>query len=474
MLTEESSAQCSAPVNFQNPKNLAATSPLLQHHLTVKRDLSPANPYLYIAAKATGLIIEDISNLSSAFTATTIATSALGNLDVISVTQSGNYLYLALGDIFSASAQKSGMAIIDVSTPAVPVIKSVYSFTANSGAGYVEIDGNYAYLAAMQNGILVLDITNKSNIQFVSRFKPSVNFPVNNPSSSDQLKINARSMKVNNNIMYLCYDAGGVRIINITDKNNLKETGRYSNPLLNARPRAYNNLVLNDSLLYVAADYCGMEILNVKDTSNIYRIGWWNPWKCETTSNTWFNSPGHTNEIEYDPACKLVFMSAGRTDLIAVNVSNPALPDSCSQFGSKTDSAGTWGLGRYQDQIYLGYLSTWPLFIPFRSEWSGVKIVTYNNSCVATGIKEIQNGNLLEIYPNPATEEMNVVNPFNNAATELSLFDSEGKQILKKKIPAGKDPVKLSTVNYQKGIYFLRSTSGGRVYTSKVEISDIK
>jgi hypothetical protein len=118
-------------------------------------------------------------------------------------------------------------------------------------------------------------------------FKPSIHFPKINPDASEQLKINVRQIAAKNDILYVCYDAGGVRIVNATNKTTLVETGQYSNPALINRARAYNNLVLNDSLVYVATDYCGMEILNVKDTSQITQTSWWNPWNCETASNTW-------------------------------------------------------------------------------------------------------------------------------------------------------------------------------------------
>lgn len=461
-------AQCTTPLNLQNPKNLASANLLLQHYLSVRRDSSAAKPYLYVAAKATGLIIYNIGNLSSPSTVTTIPVSAFSGLDVNSITQAGNYIYLALGDIFNSSSQKSGMAIVDISNPQLPQVKSVYSFTANSGAGGVAVQGNYAFLAAMQNGILVLDISNKSSIQFVSQLKPSVHFPKANPNTSELQKINARSLVVNGDRLYLCYDAGGVRVINVNNKSSIKESGRYSNSLLNNRARAYNNMVLEDTLIYVAADYCGMEVLNVKDTSNIKRIGWWNPWKCETTANTWFNSPGHTNEIEYDPSCKVVFMSAGKSDLMAVSVANPLQPDSCTQFGLKTDSAGTWGLGRYANQVYLAYISTWPLYIPFRSEWSGIKILTYNNSC-ATGLPDYSLA-ALKVFPNPAADLLRI-SGIAGQQVKLSLYSVDGKLVYET-TSEGNDQVNINTRLFARGVYFLRISNTEMTLNREVILAD--
>src|SRR5205085_7057044 len=113
--------------------------------------------------------------------------------------------------------------------------------TLLGGSGIVKVEGNYAYLGAMTHGLVILDVTDKNNIQFASRFVPSIYYPDANPTPSFY---NARGMEVKNDIVYLCYDAGGLRIINVQDKLNPVETGRYSNPVMNGLPRAYNNIIL--------------------------------------------------------------------------------------------------------------------------------------------------------------------------------------------------------------------------------------
>ncbi|MBI3519983.1 MAG: T9SS type A sorting domain-containing protein [Bacteroidetes bacterium] len=444
-------AQCTQPANLQNQVDIPVQFPLMQHNMTARRDTSPSKPYLYVAGKERGLVIYNISNLASPVLTASILPSAMQNLDVMSITQSGNYLYLALGDFFNANAQHSGMAIVDISTPSSPVLKSTYSYSLNSGAGHVAVDGNYAYVSAMQNGILVLDVSNKTNIQLLSTFKPSIHFPKVNPNSSEQQKINVRQITVKNNILYVCYDAGGLRIVNATNKYNLVETGRYANPLLNARPRAYNNLVLNDTLVYIAVDYCGMEIIHVKDTTHLTQIGWWNPWNCQSTSNTWFNSPGHANEIEYDANCQLLFLSTGRSDMHVVNVSNPAAPDSCSRFGNTTDSLGTWGLGHYGNQIYLAYIATWPLYTPFPGNWSGIKIITYNNACAAAGIRMYDADKAVKVYPNPACEEVVIELDAFMSETQVIIYNAIGQKILEQK--ATGRFTKLNIREFQKGLY---------------------
>lgn len=97
----------------------------------------------------------------------------------------------------------------------------------------------------MKNGLMIFDITDKTLPVQKSAFLPSITFPDPNP---DPNKYNARGMAVKNDIVYLCYDAGGLRIINAVDKLNPRQTGKFSNPDMNGKPRAYNNIVLDGPL----------------------------------------------------------------------------------------------------------------------------------------------------------------------------------------------------------------------------------
>lgn len=144
---------------------------------------------------------------------------------------------------------------------------------------------------------------------------------------------------------------------------------------MNGKPRAYNNIVLDGSYVYAAVDYCGMEVLNVSDTSNIKLSSWWNPWTCQTNPLNWFSSNGHANEIAFDAAKKLIFISSGKSDMQVVDVSNPLNPVFKYEYGGVNNNIGTWGVSIYNNQVYLTYICS---LIPFSSSWTGVKILQYN------------------------------------------------------------------------------------------------
>lgn len=329
-------------------------------------------PYLYIANKEAGLKVYDIIDLTKPKLVATVPVKLFSSLHVMNLTQDGNYVYLAIGNHFN-NKQASGMAIVDVTDPVKPVLASYWSLPNSSGGtGIIKVHGNYAYLGAMGNGLIILDISDKEKIKFISQFIPDINYPDPKPKKS---LYNARGVQVIGDLVYLCYDAGGLRIINTKDKANPVEIGRYSNPVMNGKPRAYNNIVVENDLAYIAVDYCGLEIVNVKDAANITAVGWWNPYSCP--KNNWFSSPIYANEIVYDKDSKIVFLSTGRSDLDIITVADPANPALCLEYGGPNNKIGTWGVSIYKDRLFLSYICS---VIPFASNWTGVKILTYSSS----------------------------------------------------------------------------------------------
>jgi hypothetical protein len=373
--------------------------------MTMRHD-NTGKPFLYVAQKEGGLKIYDVSAITSPQLVKTIPITDLQELHVMNLSQQGNYLYLALGNSFVwNNTQNPGMAIIDVSNPSIATVTAVYKYPGEKGGGgIVKVEGDYAYLGAMVHGLVILDVSDKHNIKYVSEFLPDRNFPVTLSQLSDSIKYNVRGMEVRNGIVYACDDAGGFRIINTVDKLHPIETGRYSNPSVDARPRAYNNLVVSDTIAYVAVDYCGVEVLNVADISNVKLLSWYNPWDCDVASkNNWFNSNGHSNEIEYDANCHRLFLSAGRTDLLVVNAEDPFHLDSCATYGVASDDSATWGVSIYQKQIYISNICA---VVPFQSGWTGVRILEYT-PC-SQDVPQIFAAEDIKVYPNPATQHSSV------------------------------------------------------------------
>lgn len=327
-------------------------------------------PFLYVAANEGGLLIYDVRQAPQLVRS--IPISKLRSMHVMSLSQAGKHVFLALGNHWG-KRDTAGLAVIDVTSPAEASVAGVWKDSeANGAGGAIVVKGRTAYLAAMGNGLVVLDVGTPSALRVLARLLPDPAYP---EARTERSKINARGLALRKNLLFLCYDAGGVRVIDVADPKKPAEVGRWSNPAMNGRPRAYNNLVLNGSLAYVAVDYVGLEILDIANPAAIKLVSWWNPWNPKLEGLRWFSSPGHANEIAYDARSKVVLMSAGRSDLVAVDVAAPTRPRQVGSIGAVGDRQATWGLSMHDDIIYLSYIRT--LGIPFAADWPGVKAFRY-------------------------------------------------------------------------------------------------
>jgi len=349
------------------------------HELTMTmRQDSGGRPFLYVAAKEGGLKVYELA--SAPKLVATVPAQRLESLNVMNLSQSGERLFLALGDHFSRQ-QGTGVAVIDVHDPTEPRVLDIWAdMSMRSGAGIVEAAKNRVYLGAMHDGLLTFKLTQSGSLHLLSQFTPELAFPDEKP---DPRKINARGMAVRNGLVYLAYDAGGLRIIDVRDPKAPTEVGRYSNQVMNGKPRAYNNVDLDGNLAYVTVDYCGLEVLDISDPGAVEQLSWWNPHNCQQSPWKWFSSPTHTNELAVDKDCDLVFMSSGKSDLQIVDVADPSAPVHAGEYGGVGNKRGTWGVSKQGDHVFLSYICT--LGIPFRSNWTGVSVLQFDGQCPTTG-----------------------------------------------------------------------------------------
>ena len=359
-------------IEFTHLHDLPSTC---SHPVMTMRHDERNRPFLYVAAKSGGLRVYDMSDQPKLVC--TIPVDKLEELDVCSLDQEGPYLYLALGNIFGATKQASGLAILNVSVPDKTEVTSVWTSDdyARGGAAVVRCHADTVYLGAMSNGLLILDVVDRANPRLVSVLKPNVNFP---DKRAGEKKVNARGMALQGDHLFLCYDAGGLRVIDVSDRQQPIEVGRWVNPVMQGKPRAYNNVLLDGDHAYVAVDYCGIEVLDISDPTNPTLAGWWNPWNCEESGWTWFKSPGHANELDLDGTHELLFVSTGQSDLHVVDVTDPSEPRGVAVYGGLENEVGTWGVAMYASRVYLSYICTFG--IPFKSNWSGVKVLEFNTS----------------------------------------------------------------------------------------------
>jgi hypothetical protein len=386
-------------------------------------------PYLYAASAEAGLRIFTTSGVP----VFTVDTNMI-EMSAMNFTQSGNLLYVAIGR--HGNHDKPGLAIIDVSNPAAPIVKDVWvhpPVSQSNGSAIVKVEGNYAYLGAMGLGLVILNVSDPNNIAFVSELALDINYPVAGPNPN---MYNLRGMEVKNSVVYGCFDAGGIRIINCTDKLNPRQTGKFANPVTYQpfnMPRAYNNIVLNDTVAYVAVDYCGLEVLRISDTSNITLLDHWNIHNCP--SGSWFNAPVHANELQFNSSCKELFMTTGKSEMISMDVSDPTNVDSTGMYGSIDDTTATWGLGMRNDSIFLSYMII-PIYVswihPFDAKWNGIKMIRWTNPCAISGVSDKEEFiTSLKVQPNPFSEKTQLFFRIKDPANiPIRIYDLTGRTII--------------------------------------------
>ena len=327
---------------------------------------SQGRPFIYSANNAGGFWVLEISD-QDLLESTHFPIDSFNNQNLMNLTQEGDYLYIPIGNFFAAQSTPPGLAIINVKDPKNPIIEDIWQDTVSrKGSAVVEVQGDYAFLGAMNYGLIILDISDKNNIQFTSHLLPDRDFPVENPNSVQEP--NARGMDISGDIMMLCFDAGGIRSIDISDKENPREIGIYINEQALTTQQAYNNIWINGDIAYAAVDYCGLEVLDISDPQNVTRINWWNPFECEIFENTWFEAPIHTNQVSYDSEKELVFLSAGDSELVVVDVSDPMDLQQIGQLGMAENLRAAWGASIFENRVVLSYINA---VIPFVSFFNG-------------------------------------------------------------------------------------------------------
>jgi hypothetical protein len=422
--------QCPGWTNFQTETDTFYNNPVWGITVSARLDRM-GRDFVYVGAKSAGLKVFDISQANPVQVAN-IPRNQMGNIDAVNLDQVGNYLYISLGDLWNDSPgqrQLSGLAIADVTDPSNPILTDYYTYPGDSqGSAVVVVRDSLAYIGAMENGLIILNVANPSDIQLESRLELADSFPHIQYPLSDTF-YNARGLAVADQYAFVCYDRGGLRVVDITDPANPMQVSQYVDSSLIDFACAYNSIAIYDTLAFVALDYYGIEILNISDPLNITQLAYWRPGTWPNATNNpfaWANSDGHANEIAYDPICKRLYFNAGKTDLVSLSVANPSNPDSCDTFGDFSDTYSTWGMDFYDGKVTLSYV--WAPWVPLQSYWNGFRVIA-PPACTATEIEEEVTQNFILLYPNPSTGQFTVRLPDIASTLTIEIADLHGRTV---------------------------------------------
>lgn len=420
---------------------------------------------IYSANMESGLGVYNTSIPNQINTVTDLPISYFNNLDVSCLKQRNHSLFVGIGDFQVNTNSSSGLAILEISNPANPVLKDIWDSTGfTHGISHILIDNNYAYLSTMSDGIIILDISDESNIRFVSSLQLDLNFPA--PSSNAH---NARGLKIKNDTLLVCFDRGGLRTVVVTDKVHPIEIYKYINNSLNSTAAAaYNDVFIKDHYAFISVDYCGLEIIDISSFPYT-NIQWYNPWGCNTVN--WSGAALHTNELKSGNNDSLLFISAGQSELLVFDITDPSVTVLKGEFGDIGDSLAVYGLDVFEGKISLSYIHTpihIPPFTPFYSYAGGLKLLDYN-LLPSTGIKNLTFlSENIKVFPNPTTDKIHIEAA--QEIMEIKLKDVSGRMIVRENYPTGKRSAEFDISSLAKGLYFITLKMNLGVLTKKLII----
>lgn len=383
-------------------------------------------PYVYLATKELGLVTFDISDKSHPFPADTIPVAQLGNLKATGVSQAGTTLFISLGD-FQGAGEKAGLAIFDFSNPLKPLLLDRWdSTTFAKGSTSVQIQGDYAYLSAMDEGLIILDISNRKQIRFVSQLIPDSKF------GNHHNGYHTRGLYLSGDTILIAHDNGGLRIVDLTNKKKPLEIGQYVNQTIDSTGIAYYNHVLPiGNFAYCAVDFCGIETVDISNPSKIKNAAWLNPWNCTSQPppfGSWNGSGGHCNEMAYSRAHHQIFISGGDSQILALDTKDPYHPRMNGMYGPSQDNIGSWGTDVFDELIAIANIHT--LGFPFKSAVGGLELIQWTQSTLteehATTHPEAW------LYPNPCYDQFVINANQSLEGVTLLLVNDLGEVVLQK------------------------------------------
>lgn len=420
-----------------------------------KFDQRPGVNYLYSANMEFGLGVYQFPAPGTLNNVTNLPISTFNNLDVSTVEIRGNSLFGGIGDYHINNNTASGLAILDITNPAGPVMKDIWDSTAFlHGVNHLIIDGDYAYLSTMVDGVFILNIADENNIHFEGALGLDLSWPA--PSTNAH---NARGMMIKNDTLYVCFDRGGLRVVDVTNKNAPVEIYKYINTTLTSvAAAAYNDIAIKGNYAFCTVDYCGLEIIDISSIP-FTSVQWYNPWSCNLTN--WSGAAIHTNEVRLGNNDSLLFVTGGQSELFVFDVTDPASTHKIGELVNLNDSLATNGLDVYNGKIALSFIRTpfhIPPLTPFYADPGGLKMLDYQILLQNVSIYETSNETRITLSPNPVRSLLQV--KFGTATQQrytITLTNAIGKTVATQEINGDGQPVTtaFSMEGYAAGLYFI-------------------
>ena len=261
------------------------------------RDVYVLDEYAYVADWGAGLRIIDISDDENP--------NEVGYYDTISAM----FVYV-LEDY--AYVGYRYLHIIDISDKENPI--EVGNYDTQSQGEDIHVVGNYAYIAANEDGLRIIDVSDKENPNEVGYY--------------DTID-DALGVYVSDNYAYVAENQAGLSIIDVSIKQLPREVGYYD-----TNGRAYDVYVLGN-YAFVADGDQGLRIIDVSDKENPNEVGYYD-----------------TNGIALDVYIidNYAYVADGSNGLCIIDVRDKEYPDEVGFYNTYSSGRGVHAV---DDYIYI-------------------------------------------------------------------------------------------------------------------------
>lgn len=115
--------------------------------------------------------------------------------------------------------------------------------------------------------------------------------------------------------------------------------------------------------------------------------------------------------------------------------------------------------------VFEGNGGEWPFSVTFSPRVFNGDIIY----CLPTGVNDVLTQNNISIYPNPASDELNISLPsLNGVSADVSIYNVIGEVVFIEQIIANGSTNKFDISNLNSGVYFVKVVADGDEYSTKL------
>ncbi len=221
---------------------------------------------------------------------------------------------LAGDHAFVGTRQDATFHVLDVSDPSAPALAALLDLGHDDYWG-IDVVGNICYVAAGNEGLLVIDVSDPANPIWVGQYNTS-HF--------------CHSVDVQGNYAYLADWSGGLKVVDITDPTNPSFVDNLG------LPGDSKSVAVDGNVAYVAVYQDGLCVVDVSNPSSLSLTDHFSPWGEDVT---YVHPDGDILYVAHSPG-----------GVSRVDISDPASP---SIIDSYFTGYSSWGLSVYGDFLYL-------------------------------------------------------------------------------------------------------------------------